>query len=239
MQAYIQAKLGVTEAWVGIPQGESLHWSWIDDGTTASEEVLEARRMRRLKGTLFSDSEERRSRKIEDEEDTEVPDGGERKKYKHRTMHRGYRTASESDNNAEPSETPAEGVGNAPRRSPPEQLPDEHFSRVPSATASVMSSEGYNAAMDLIAPTEMELSIAATADPKEDDDMTTTLRLRLLTARDRMHKAMIELSATCRTYNHFGPGDGLDIIKKEINFNLFREDHSTWWTEDPPDDEEI
>ena len=102
-----------------------------------------------------------------------------------------------------------------------------------------MSSEGYNAAMDLIAPTEVELSIAATADPKEDDDMTTTLRLRLMTARDRMHKAMIELSATCRTYNQFGPGDGLDIIKKEINFNLFRGEYSTWWTEDPPDDEEI
>ena len=176
---------------------------------------------------------------MEDEEDIEVPDGGERKKYKHRIVHCGYRTTSESDNDAEPSETPAEGVRNAPRRSPPEKLPDEHFSRIPSAGASVMSSEGYNAAMDLIAPTEMELSIAAMADPKEDDDMTTTLRLRLLTARDRMHKAMIELSATCRTYNQFGPGDGLDIIKKEINFNLFREEYSTWWTEDPPDDEEI
>ena len=102
-----------------------------------------------------------------------------------------------------------------------------------------MSSAGYNAAMDTIAPTETELSTAVVAEPNEGDDMTTTLRLRLTTARDRMHKAMIELSATCRTYNQFGPGDGLDIIKKEINFNLFREEYSTWWTEDPPDDEEI
>ena len=64
MQAYIQAKLGVTEAWVEIPEEESL-----DDGGTASKELLEARRMRRLEGSRFSDLEERRSRKMEDEED--------------------------------------------------------------------------------------------------------------------------------------------------------------------------
>ena len=154
-------------------------------------------------------------------------------------MHRGYSEASGSGIHAEPLETPAEGAENIPRRPPPELLPDEHFSRVISATASAMSSEDYNAEMDLIDPSKVGRLVAATADPKEDDNTATTLRLRLLSARDHMHKAMIELSAACRTYNRASSGDGLDIIKEEINFNLFREDHSTWWTEDPPDDEEI
>ena len=92
---------------------------------------------------------------------------------------------------------------------------------MPSAGSSEVSSAGYNTAMDTIAPTETELPTIAAAEPNEGDDITNTLRLRLTAARDRMHKAMIELSATCRTYNQFGPGDGFDIIKKEINFNLF------------------
>ena len=176
---------------------------------------------------------------MEEEEDIEVPDGGERKKHKYRIVFCGYHTASESDNDVERAETPMECSRNAPKQPPPVRPPDEHFSRMPSSGSSEVSSAGYNTAMDTIAPTEAELSTAAVAEPNEGDDMTTTLRLRLTTARDRMHKAMIELSATCRTYNQFGPGDGLDIIKKEINFNLFREEYSTWWTEDPPDDEEI
>ena len=54
-----------------------------------------------------------------------------------------------------------------------------------------------------------------------------------------MHQAMIALGATCRLYSQFGKKDGLDIIKEEVNFELFREEYSTWWTDDDVDDEDI
>ena len=69
---------------------------------------------------------------------------------------------------------------------------------------------------------------------EDDDNLIDTLRFKLTTARDRMHAAMIELSATCRAYNQLGPGDGLDIIKEEINFDIFKDRHQGWWTDDEP-----
>ena len=70
-------------------------------------------------------------------------------------------------------------------------------------------------------------------DDEEDyASMIDTLRNRLMVARDKMHKAMIELSGACKTYNRIGPGDGLDIIKEEINFDIFKDRHQGWWTDD-------
>ena len=92
---------------------------------------------------------------------------------------------------------------------------------------------------DLLMAPGARAVLIAMAETEDDDNLIDTLRLKLTTARDRMHAAMIELSATCRAYNQHGPGDGLDIIKDEINFDLFGEHHSTWWTDDPLDDEDI
>ena len=53
-----------------------------------------------------------------------------------------------------------------------------------------------------------------------------------------MRQAMITLGVTCRLYGQFGKKDGLEIIKEEINFELFNETYKTWWTEDSENDEE-
>ena len=65
----------------------------------------------------------------------------------------------------------------------------------------------------------------------------TWLRSELITARDNMRQAMITLGVTCRLYGQFGKKDGLDIIKEDINFELFNENHKTWWTEDSENNE--
>ena len=52
-----------------------------------------------------------------------------------------------------------------------------------------------------------------------------------------MRQAMITLGTTCRLYGQFGKKDGLDIIKEDINFEIFNENHKTWWTYNPENNE--
>ena len=238
MQAFVQAKLGLNEIWVTIPPREARRLPDSNDGDTMSEEALETRMTIHCVDTPVIEPEERRIRKIEGLRSVEIPCGGDRKKYKFRTVYQGYNVASDADLGAGLLNTMDEDLENTDNRHPTEPLQDEHSSRVISATASAMSSQDYNANMDSINPSREQPSAAEMEDPKENDE-EEILRLQLVTARDHMHDAMIKLSVVCRNYHRNNLAGGLEIIKKEINFMLSQEENSTWWTNDPPDDEEI